>query len=76
MQRPQFGFEFDDARIALLDGKLRGSELLSQLLTRELVIERGSVARRNSPRYARRFPRWGMVCSREVTGYEQGYLPT
>ena len=61
MQQPQFRFEFDDAGVALLDDELRSGELFGQLLVRGLLIERGSVARRNSQRYARQFPLRGMV---------------
>lgn len=63
MQRLQFRLEFEDACVALLDGELRGGELFGQLLIGGLVIERGSVARRNSQRYARQFSLRGMVGS-------------
>jgi hypothetical protein len=58
VQRPHFGFEFDDARIALPDDKLRGSELLSQLLIRELVIERDR-SRAGIPTVRAPFPQMG-----------------
>ncbi len=54
--------------LALGQQPQRCDELL-QLLVGGLVSERGGVVGRNSPRYARRSRKWGMVYSEHVNGY-------
>lgn len=58
-----------DLRAQLFGEQLQGGNLLSQLLIGGLVIERGAVVGWNSPRYARRSPRWRMASSEDLTDY-------
>ena len=52
-----------------LGHETEGSDLLAQLLIRGRVIERRVVVRWNSPRYARRFPRWWIAGSGDLNSY-------